>query len=564
MKRFLILRLGLSFIAALFALSACMGAPPMAQPTRLPDLDFGALNEDDGEGDKEAPRTPPQPGLGGHLHVPMSLPATLNPLLNSDPHVAAVLRLIFEPLVIFDAEKRPIPNPAITESIIFSPYGHSLTLTLQNNIFWEDGSAITTADVAFSIDVLTRNAPETAVYRSLAASISSHSVIDSRSILINLNSSNWSAKYALAFPIIPADYYRTTSMTNLRAARNMHPLGNGPFRFHSYEEASRLELIINHAAIGGRPYIQRVTAIVLRDMEASAAHAFEQGIVDVFAGSPAYWGRFSALGKNRVAEAISGDFDFIGFNFNRGIFADFEIRAAVAHSFDAEAILQRYFNQNNAALAPVHPQSWLAVGGLASYAFNTNRAEELFMQAGFSHGVDGFLERQLSEILPPQRLLITILVNSYNPIGLSIADTLSQGLSDAGVDTNLVSLPFFQFIQRVEAGDFDIIVGGLSLSGPPNFGFLSAKSQRDSLAESIFGHSSEQLDLILSMINYAPAETAYRQAVGALQQYIADNLPFIGVAFRQNALYTTGRVHGDFQPIVNNILADIANWFLAD
>jgi len=461
---------------ALF-LHGCMGPLPIS----LPNPDF-ALNLAQ-PAPTPAPSPTPSPiraAYGGHLYIAMPLPVTLNPLLNSDPDVDTVLRLIFEPLVIFDYEQHPIPNPAITQSIVFSADGNTLAVTLRDNIFWEDGSPITSDDIAFSIDVLRFSAPATAIYRSNVANIASHMALDGRTLQINLHSPMWAMKYMLAFPIIPADYYRPVSMTNLRAARNMHPLGNGPFRFFEHELASHLKLMANEDAPGGRPYIGTIMAIFLRDMD-GAGYAFERGLTHVLLAGAEDWGRFGAMGKTRAAEILTNDFDFIGFNFRNPLFADYETRAAIA----------------------------------------------------------------ASDFVLAEDVEISIIVNAANVKGVSMANSLTFAAVEA--------LPFDAFISRVNAGDFDIVVGGIATGPAPNFDFLY----------NILGYSSEELDLLLSMKRHAPSDTAFHQAMADIRQYITDNLLLIDLGFRRQVLYTAGHVHGDIRISPNSIFENIRDWHLS-
>jgi peptide/nickel transport system substrate-binding protein len=448
--------------------------------------------------------------------------------------VAAVLRLIFEPLVVLDAEKRPMPNPAITQGVVFSADGRALAVSLHDDIFWEDGSPITSADIAFSIDVLRFSAPEGAIFRPNVANIASHTVLDGRTLQINLHNPTWAMKYMLNFPIIPADYYRHVPMTNLRAARNMHPLGNGPFRFLSYDAAGSLELIANEHAPGGVPYISGATAMILRDID-GARYAFEQGLTDAFAAGPYHWGRYSAMGKNRAAEVLTGHFDFVGFNTRNPLFAVRDAREAVAQSFNLEAARQRYYTQSDAAIAPINPESWLAVDAynLRPHGYDPDRAAWYFAQLGETQE-------------------ITIIVNAENPEGIGTANILAAGLAEAGVVVNLEVLPFADFSARAEARDFDMIVGGVEIGAAPDFAFIYA----------ILGYSSEEFNLVLSMMRNAASEGALIQAAAAAQHHVADNLPLIGVAFRRQVLYTAGHVHGDIEISPMDIFANVGNWFI--
>jgi len=559
MKRFSAL-----LVVILLVLSACMGATPMAQPAPLPDLDIPAAAIDIIT-PTQVLEIPTTPRAGGHLHIPISLPRTLNPLLNSDPWVASVLRLIYEPLVIFDSDKRPIPNPALTQSVIFAEDARNMVVTLRPDIMWEDGSLITSADIAFSIDVLNRFAPATAIYVPNVANFASVSTIDTTSLQINLHHPTWTAIYDLAFPIISAAYHQSVNMRNLGASRNMHPMGNGPFRFHSYELATSLELIVNHAAAGGRPYIQRVTAVVLRDLGGGdARHAFEQGFTDVLLAEPALWGRYAAEGMNRAADIVSNNFDFISFNFSRSIFSERDMRAAIAHSFDADAILRRYFTAADGAIAPINPASWLNASDTATYSFDLEHTAALLAGLGFRKCAEGFLERRLSEVLPPMRLAMDILVSMDNTIGMSIADTLGNGLATVGVDVSVTAVPFNEFVSRVNAGEFDLAVGGMSLATPSNLQFLASDSEGDSVTLALFGYVSEELDELLYATTAVLSEAEFRLAMQAVQRYVAYNLPLLGVGFHRNVLYTAGFVHGGIELRYGDVFANISRWFMTE
>jgi len=510
-----------------------MGEPPIATPN--PDFAVNLNQPEEAEAPPQtAPVIPTMPVRGGELRVAMPMTVTLNPLLNSDPDVDAVLRLIFEPLVMLDDYKRPHPNPAITQSVVFSADGRSLAVSLLDDIFWEDGSPITSADIAFSIDVLRFNAPESALHRLNVSNIASHAVLDERTLQINLINPNWAMKYMLNFPIIPFEYYRHVPMSNPGAPRNMHPLGNGPFRFLSYDAASSLELIANEYAPGGMPYISRVSVKILRDID-GARYAFEQGLTDVLAATPYDWGRYSAMGKNRAAQVLTGHFDFVGFNSRNPLFASHEAREAVARSFDLETARQRYYTQADAAIAPINPESWLAAYNLYEHYYDPARARMYFSG--------------LEEV--PQ---ISIIVNAANPEGIGAAIILASGLEYVGVDVKLEILPFQTFALRADAADFDIIVGGIMVSPAPNFGFLNA----------ILGYSSEELNLAMTMMSHALSESGLTQAAITAQHYVADNLPIIGMAFRRQVLYTAGHIHGHIEISNNDIFANVREWFITD
>ncbi|MCL2620636.1 MAG: ABC transporter substrate-binding protein [Defluviitaleaceae bacterium] len=529
----------------LLVLSACGGeSPELAQL----DPDFATFVANDGDDQPDETHNQEQesdvdiiPTFDNHLNIAMPLPRTLNPLLNSDPYLAQVLRLIFEPIVIFDESLQPVANPAIIESIVFAPSGQSLTITLHQNIFWEDGTPITSADIAFTIDVLRHQSPATAVYRPNVAYIVSHNAVDIHSLHINLRYPMWQMKYLLDFPIIPREYYQPVSMTNLTHPRNMHPVGNGSFRFYDYILASRLELIPNTNAPGGRPLINGVTAHVLRDMS-DVAHAFEGGVVDVLSANATDWGRFRATGKNEGGIIASRDFDFIGFNHNRTIFAERDVRVAIASVLDWDGLLARYYHGAERAFAPLNPLSWLSVN-IEQPAYTT------FAHAGFVLGDDGFLQRQASPALPPMRLTLDIIVNEENATSVNVAQLLARGLLDEGAYVELHILPSNQFQTRLNNGNFDLVVGTTTLSNHPTMDF-------------IMGYNSNYLSNLLHQSNRAANQQVLASSATDIQHYFSENLPIIGIAFRNQVLFTARHLSGDFHTSSNSIFWNVQSWHI--
>ena len=456
------------------------------------------------------------PRLGGTLNVAMPMVQTLNPLLNSDRNLAQVLRLIFEPLVIFDDEHNPIPNPAIVQSIIFAPSGQSLTITLEEGIFWEDGTAITADDIAFSIDILRHQAPQTAVYRANVAYVVSHNIANPQTININLSQPMYRMMYLLDFPIIPRHYYQGTSMSNLRAPRNMHPIGNGPFRFYNYTLATRLELIANDGAPGGRPYIDNINGVVLRDM-ADAYYAFERGIVDAMVVGEADFGRFRAMGKTRAVDMRAIEFDIIGFNHNRPIFYDLGVRMAIAGAMD---------------------------GG----------ARELFDYMGFTVGDEGILQRQVSPVLPPILLKMDIIVNEENPQSVAYAERLYKELTEAGVGASLYALALDDFLDRLDNGDFCLVVGTATDSTVSGINFLSSGN--------IFGYATSRLNALLSDIDRASNAANLSYATQQARRYVAENFPIIFLGERGRALFVSEGVHGALNVSGEDVFRGVSRWFI--
>jgi len=263
----------------------------------------------------------------------------------------------------------------------------------------------------------------------------------------------------------------------------------------------------------------------------------------------------------RGHDYISNNFDFIGFNFGLTMFMDLSMRQAIAHAMDSEYAIVRAFSENAAASAPINPQSWLFAPDTATHSFDLARTEELFGRLGFTRNADGLMERRVL-VGMPQILNISILVNEESRERVLIAELLAANLRAAGADAIVEKVNFAEFQSRLTAGDFDVFIGGLSLSAIPDLSFAFHSSNAG--ASNVMRYASDEMDLLLYIARQASSDMALITAMGDLQRHIAANLPIYGIGFRREILVTSARVHGDFTTRIDDGLAGIQGWFIVE
>jgi len=484
----------------------------------------------------EASEPERRPLSGGTLRLSMRRPHTFNPILNEDRTVDRILRLVFEPLAVFDENQRPVPN--IAEDINFASDGLSVVITLKEGLLWSDGTPITASDIIFTLNLM-RNAPYTSVYSQNVRNMQSFSVIDNLSVRINYYEAFHEAFYMLMFPIIPAHYYMNE--TNPGSMRNMQPLGNGPFQFVRYDNMRTLTLERNELFFGSRPHIDNVTVTIMPDFQTDL-FAVEQGVTDALVVDFDIWRDYGAGRGIRVHGFDAPLFEFIGFNFLRPQMNDLNVRRAVAHSVDLDSIaVSVYHTHARIATTVMHPNSWLYEENVATYPFDLTRAREFLFMSGVN----------FNEYDP-----VTIIVNSENEERVRTADLLSSALNEIGLYNNVEPLLFFEFSDRLNRGEFDIIVGGFYLDIFPDFTFMLHSS------DNIFNYGSDYMDSLLAIAKMSGTETTLRRAMSDIQKEVAEDLPFISVAYRNRLFLTNMRIHGAKRPVINNPFNNIYEWFI--
>ena len=515
-------------IAALFILTACSSLLNGESPYHYPP---GYEYEDEPLPDPQPiQRTQAPAGFlpdDGILRLSMRHPLTLNPLLNEDVTVAPILRLLFEPLIVFDENLRPADKLAHME--LASDFASAI-LTIRHDAIWSDGMPVTSDDLIFSVEVL-RLAPDTVIYKRNVENIARIDRVDAKTVHIIFAQASITAAYALNFPIIPQHYYR--GHINPRSPLNMAPLGNGPYILQSIVPMQSITLERNPYTFRNRAKIEQVQVLFIPDAE-TKIHAFDQGVVDAVRLPFAEWVKHRSIKPVNPEEFPAMYFEFVGFNFQRDIFNDIEIRQGIAQAFNIdEAMNAVYLHQAVRAVSPIHPRSWM----------HDNQVD--------GPGYDPARATQLLRFVNPQEPL-EILVNTEHIERVHIAERLAAGLNAARLPAEVIALPFDEYYSRLTYGYFDLFLGGMILDFAPDFAFMFQGG-------ALFGIDLE-MEALFAGLNIASTETAFLQAVSQLQQGFTDRLPIISLGFRHSAVLTGTRVTQGRAPASDNVFGFVNEW----
>ncbi len=484
------------------------------------------------------------------LTLSMRVPETLNPLRNREETVDTILKLIYQPLIAFDETGKPCSS--VAESWSFSEDGRILSLQLRPDIVWQSGSSLTADDVAFSIETI-QAAEADSVYKKVLDYISSYHKTGQYSIDISFYTPYSKNLAALEFPIISAAYYQ--GQTDPKSEVNLTPMGSGPYAMKSYSVASEMILMANPSYVGQKPAIETISVRTMGSEETDVS-AFNQGMTDVLVTDAGDAGRYADEGAVGVYQFTSNQYDFIGFNFHRDLFQDKNMRQAVAYALPKTAIYDNvYLQYANLTNTPVSPSSWLYEENVAPFEYDSSMAATLLKNVGWTDkNGDGRLEKDSEN--GQEQLHVTILTNQENGARRQIATKLGDELTLLGFDVSLDILPFVEYQEKFINGDFDLVVGGWQMSPVTNlYDFFGTNGSLNYI-----GYQDEQLDTLLLAANEAVGEGATLLAYSSLQKRIAEELPYISIAFRNKAMLTSARVAGEIIPTKDNIFNSIAGW----
>ncbi len=362
------------------------------------------------------PRITRRAAIGGLLAAPMisrgapaqtpltvtwgeddATPRTYDPRVTSSRHEYQVIGQIFDQLISSDGSNKLFPGLATAWEA--APDGRSVTLKLRTDVGFHDGTPFDAEAVKFTFDTIAdpKTASEGAVTQ--LGPYAGCKVIDSHTVRID---------YTQPFGAAVASYAEGTlspvSPTAVKRMGNQDfsqaPVGCGPFRFVSWEQGRQVIMERFDKYNWAPPFnsgkgpskVQRIVNRFIPDASTRVA-ALEAGEIDISDATPIL--DMKRLKDTRGYTTMIGDAAGIPFglelNGSRGIFADLNVRRALAMSIDRAALCDDiFFSLIKPAYGPLSadtPGYWKGVEDY--YKPDVKGAVALLEQSGWKPGPDG-------------------------------------------------------------------------------------------------------------------------------------------------------------------------------
>ena len=321
--------------------------------------------------------------------------------------------------------------PELASNIQRSDDGLTFTFTLRDGVTFHDGRQFTSADAKYTLDTVLANtfAKSASFFEGSGASrkayIKSVEAPDARTLVITLTSP-WTGLLPNLVPIaiIPKDSYES---------QKTHPLGTGPFKFKSYDQAQQVvDLDANASYWDGPPQMATLRARVISDSNAMQAE-LQSGRVDI-APLPTSLSpdAIKGLGSNpnlTLHQFTGSNINLLTFNTREAPLDNVKVRQAIAHAIDREGLIRDLLlGQGKIAHSILPESSWAYTPG-QTYNFDPAMAKRLLDEAGLRDpDGDGPQMRISKPILfrisgssAPARQYAAVIQNSLKDVGLPVA-----------------------------------------------------------------------------------------------------------------------------------------------
>lgn len=482
-----------------------------------------------------------EPQTGGTLNLVLNYePPALIALTTVATPALSVSAKVTEGLLSYDYDLNPQPQLATRWEI--SADGTRYTFHLRPNVKWHDGQPFTSADVAYSIELLKKVHPRASSTFANVTKVETPDALTAVLVLSRPAPYLIKAFAAAESPIVPKHIYEGSDpLTN---PHNNAPVGTGPYIFDKWVRGSYILYRRNPDYWDkNRPYLDQLVVKFIPDAAARSV-AFETGDADLGYRTPvalndvARLKQLPQLGFETKGNSYSYNVSSLQFNLDDAHFKDLRVRQAVAHAINRNVILQvAYFGLGQVTASPIAPGIKTYHDPAPSpYAFDIEKANALLDQAGYAKGSDG------------TRFSVTL---DYNPIAEDLRKTAEytrSALAKIGIKVTLRAQDLSSFVRRIYTDrDFAFTLNGHSNLYDPTVGVQRIYWSKNFRKGVPFSNASDyhnpEVDRLLEAAQTENDPQKRVEEFKAFQKIVEQELPDINLISPQFITLYNRRVH---------------------
>ncbi len=443
--------LALGLLAA--TISGCTGAPPPTDGTGTgPD----AHATDQGPADMLVVAT------GSDIN-------TMIPIVSTSVGDSQVFSHIYLDGVngVFDCQLNY--QPALYESWEWSDDSLQLTLKMRQDIKWSDGEPVTAHDVAFTYeaigmtDVASPRYAYTRDYAEPATALDDYTVRFSWK-----NPGDRITRLAQSAAYVIPKHKLASALPNLGdnpLATN--PLANGPFRLGKRQAGQYFTLEPNPDFSGPdewKAHLKLVRFQIVPEYQTRLLK-LKKGEVDLMEGIKVK--DADELKKStpnlRLVRRGYRFMDYIAWNLNDKRFQDKQVRTAMAYAVDIDGMIDKLLTGEDGtrygqqAVGTITPEICSVKADFDPIKQNVETAKKMLADAGWKDtNGNGIIDKDGVE------MSFTLLTNKENDRRRQASQLVQAQLKEVGIDMKLDLIEFNAMTKRLQARDFEAVLGGWS------------------------------------------------------------------------------------------------------
>jgi peptide/nickel transport system substrate-binding protein len=497
------------------ALTGCEDAAPVSPTEPAPTV--------------SATPTPTETAGTAGFVLPCYRGESFHPLTGSNRTNLNLAPLVYEGL--FELDGTFTPKAVLCGAQTVSEDGLTWTFTLRPGVTFSDGVPLTPGDVVYSFQTaMVPGSP----YAARLGGVKSVRAAGEDGVTITLSTPNGAFPALLDVPIVREG--------------ESGPLGTGPYALA--EEGEDLFLRRNPGWWQGKALPEEEIRLYSVQAADALIHAFDTREISLVAADLTGTNALGFSGSYEVWDYPTSVMLYVGYNGKKGPCKDEAVRKALSYGFDRAAVAKSLLSGHaTAAALPFSPATANYDAARAeALAYAPQTVDELLTAAGWtqSNGV---------RTQGRETLALTLLVNNDNTYKLAVAEYLAADLAKAGVEVELKKLTWEDYNAALAAGDFDLYLGQVKLTGD----FDLTPLLRSGGALNYGGYTDPDTDLLLA--EYLAAGDVTRPAAASnLCRRLGETNPITVLCFKNWSVLTHwGKITG-VEATQQNVFSDFSEW----
>ncbi len=465
---------------------------------------------------------------------------TFNPLLTQSETVKECMQFVYEPL--FEVNESLLPAPVLAESYTVSPDGRKIDITLKNNILWHDGSNFTAYDVAYTIKQI-RSGITT--YTSQLANMADYKATGDYTIQIVLNYSVPNFVSLLTFPIVK---YQSEMKLNA----NYIPVGTGAFGFETQLSTGKISFAAFDSYHNGRAMIDHLYVYTAPDLKKYES-MFEASEIDLMTGETVDLSEYTPRGSARNNEYITNRMTFVGYNLRKGILWSSQTRKGLTKLIDKDSIVNStIYSRGVACDIPINPSSIFYYDTNTKFKADELLATQFLGNDGWGANSEGEYVRTVNG--EKQMLGFEILTNGDSTEKVNIANNIAENFENFGIPMEVKALPYEEYIAKINARDYDIMIGEIEIGANLDLTPLVSSS------DNYFSYQNTDLDMLAGQIGMTRDEEQMKDLFRQYSNIIVEDMPFTPLFFRKGDVMSSSKIKSEVVPSITRQYRNVEAW----
>lgn len=458
-------------------------------------------------------------------------PQQLDPYAHSNQNGLVVSRFVYEPLLMSDLDGNIYPFLATEYEMVDDL---TLSLTLRDDVFFHDGSKMTSEDVAYSLATAAKSSFTSNLFGSIDTE--AFQIIDDTHLVVRLKTPNAALIPALAShrcAIISKNYYETASAED----KSRKPMGTGPMVFGKWVSGDRIELEKNPSYWGNPVAFDHFVARVIVE-GSSRAIELETGGVDIAFNLPSTeWERIESNPKTKLISGNTQGISFVTYNGDIKPYDDYNVRLGLSYALNKPALVEIGWGGKATVADSYYSSTIIGHKETALPEYNPEKAKEYLAKAGYNE------KNHL-------KLVYTTYDSTLNRNFSEAVQSMWSALGCVDCEIQFVDLAQFTTLNNSGAIAVSLMTNTAAINDP------SAALLAWPIARTISVRHNDQKvqDYLDKGISTYDVEERIR-VYGELQDYLAEHLYTFPIAFPGNAYGASAQIKN--LPFYPNVIPDL-------